>query len=204
MAIGFVTKNSNVTTISSTDSGWQDYLMSLFDKKELVDGYPTVNGLRRVSEKILGNFIAGRTNVVQSPSENCGTAVVEYEVSFQKDKNSPVISFSSAADANYENTDKIFRCYLTAIAETRAEARALRKALKLNKASIEELSKVAELDKDIPTPANSLQVRAVKNIIKTRKLDINTIAKDYGLEVDNNELILTTEEASKLIKELQK
>lgn len=204
MAIGFAPKESDTPQLSSTDVGWQDYIMSLFDKKELIEGYPTVNGLRRVAEKVLGNFLSGRTNVVQSPSENCGTAVVEYEVHFQKDKNSPVLSFSSAADANYENTDKVFRCYLTAIAETRAEARALRKALKLNKASIEELSKVAELDKDLPTPANSLQVRAVKNIIKTRKLDINKIAQDYGLDIENGELVLNSDEATRLIKELQK
>lgn len=203
MGIGFASTEEEVE-IDSTSPKWQDYVLGQFDKKELIEGYPTVGGLRRVAEKILGNFIHGETNVVQAPSENCGTAVVEYRVSFQKNKNAPVVTFSSAADANYDNTDKGFRCYLTAIAETRAEARALRKALKINKVAYEELSKVAELDKEMPSQASSLQIRAIKNIVKQRKLDMAKIAEDHGFDLENGEPLLTAEQATKLIKELQK
>jgi len=201
MPVGFVDKEKMV---SSTNVEWQDFVMKQFDKKELVDGYPTVAGLRRVCEIILGTCVYGKSHVVQSPSDVCGTAVVSYEVGFQKSPKEPVITFSSCADSNYDNTDKGFRCYLTAIAETRAEARALRKALRLNKSAIEEISKVAELDKELPIQASSLQIRALKNIIKTRKLNLEQVCKQHNIELSDGEMVLSSEEATRLIKELQR
>ena len=42
---------------STTDPGWNDYVMSKFTEKELYDGNPLVNGLRRVAELVIGPIV---------------------------------------------------------------------------------------------------------------------------------------------------
>jgi hypothetical protein len=196
--------DTEVTKIQMTDPDWEDYVMQQFRPDELFNGKnPTVNGLRRVCEVALGPIVGGKVNVVQCPSGDGGTAVVEYELTVEciNQVGSITRVFSSAADAHYGNTDPLFRKYLTAIAETRAEARALRKAMKIKTAAADELSEVANLDRDVASPT---QERAIEKAIRRKSLDINQIAKDYNLEVVNGKLVLGSDEAKVLIRDLNK
>ena len=44
-----------------TDPEWNDYVMSMFTDKEMYNGNPLVNGLRRVAEVVSGqSFIVGQ------------------------------------------------------------------------------------------------------------------------------------------------
>ena len=43
---------------------WHDYIMSKFEKRELIDGNPTCAGLRRVAEDVLGSIIVSRPSQV--------------------------------------------------------------------------------------------------------------------------------------------
>jgi hypothetical protein len=117
---------------------WNEFVMGLFDETELVDGNPLVAGLRRVSELVLGTIVfSGPTQVFPvQRDDHHGRATVVYTVEFSNG-----IRYSEVADSWEGNTDDMFCAFAVAIASTRAEARALRKALKIKVVAAEELTK---------------------------------------------------------------
>lgn len=116
-------------TIDSPE--WTDYVISLLDKKEMDNGMPKTEGLRRVARKLLGVFSI-RTNIHQIPTiDNAGRATVQVSLEFNTAYGSLV--YDGAADVFSGNTQKEFAKHAVATAETRAEGRALRKALNLTK-----------------------------------------------------------------------
>lgn len=117
---------------------WHEYAMTLFNPDELVDGHPLVAGLRRVSELVLGQIMfSGPTQVFPvQRDDHHGRATVVFTVRFSNGS-----EYSEVADSWEGNTDDAFCAYAVAIASTRAEARALRKALKIKGVAAEELTK---------------------------------------------------------------
>jgi len=133
------TKNVILTDAPSMLSKeWHDYAMKLFDEGEMVDGHPLVAGLRRVSELVLGRIIfSGPTQIFPvQRDDHHGRATVVFTVRFENG-----VTYSEVADSWEGNTDDMFCAYAMAIASTRAEARALRKALKIKGVAAEELTK---------------------------------------------------------------
>lgn len=123
---------------SMLSSEWHDFAMNLFDESEIVDGHPLVSGLRRVSELVLGPIVfSGPTQVFPvQRDDHHGRATVIFTVKFANG-----MTFAEVADSWEGNTDDTFCAYAVAIASTRAEARALRKALKIKGVAAEELTK---------------------------------------------------------------
>ena len=123
---------------SPTDVEWNDYVLGLFDEKELYDGRPLCAGLRRVAELLLGRIVSSRPTQVFPPTEgdSIGRATVIWEVVFEDGS-----IFSDVADCWEGNTDDTFCVFNTATAATRAEGRALRKALRLKTVAAEEMTK---------------------------------------------------------------
>jgi len=117
---------------------WNDYVMSIFTESELVDGNPLVHGLRRVAELVLGPIVfSGPTQVFPvQRDDHHGRATVIFTVEFSNG-----MKYAEVADSWEGNTDDTFCAYAVAIASTRAEARALRKALKIRAVAAEELTK---------------------------------------------------------------
>lgn len=127
---------------------WHDYAMTMFHESELLDGHPLVAGLRRVSELVLGPIVfSGPTQVFPVQREDHhGRATVVFTVEFANGQR-----YSEVADSWEGNTDDMFCAFAVAIASTRAEARALRKALKIKGVAAEELTKkdTAKIVRDI-------------------------------------------------------
>ena len=121
-----------------TDVEWNDYVLGLFDEKELYDGRPLCAGLRRVAGLLLGRIVISRPTQVFPPTEGdtIGRATVIWEVVFEDGS-----VFSDVADCWEGNTDDTFCVFNTATAATRAEGRALRKALRLKTVAAEEMTK---------------------------------------------------------------
>lgn len=117
---------------------WHDYAMKLFNEDELVDGHPLVAGLRRVAELVIGQVLfSGPTQVFPvQRDDHHGRATVVFTIKFANGS-----TYSEVADSWEGNTDDMFCAYAVAIASTRAEARALRKALKIKGVAAEELTK---------------------------------------------------------------
>jgi hypothetical protein len=133
---------------------WNDYVMKLFTESEMIDGNPLVHGLRRVSELLLGQIVfSGPTQVFPvQRDDHHGRATVIFTVEFSNG-----IRYSEVADCWEGNTDDAFCAYAVAIASTRAEARALRKALKIRAVAAEELTKkdTAKIVRDISSTKTS-------------------------------------------------
>ena len=121
-----------------TSPEWNDYVLGLFDESELYDGRPLCAGLRRVAELLLGRIVVSRPTQVFPPTEGdtIGRATVIWEVVFEDGS-----IFSDVADCWEGNTDDTFCVFNTATAATRAEGRALRKALRLKTVAAEEMTK---------------------------------------------------------------
>jgi hypothetical protein len=143
------------STPKYTEVGWHDYVMSKFDPTELDRGYPKVEGMRRLAEELLGEIIfSGAVEFNSSMPEDdyrSGRSIVNYELqiawkngvevyvhmpSFQY----PTRVFRGLASCFPGNVKgDVFAVFPESIAETRAEARALRKALGLKVIAAEEL-----------------------------------------------------------------
>ena len=133
---------------------WHDYAMSLFEEDELMNGHPLVTGLRRVSELVLGPMtFSGPTWVKPTDrDDHHGRATVIFTIEFANG-----LKCSEVADSWEGNTDDMFCAFAVAIASTRAEARALRKVLKIKGVAAEELTKkdTAKIVRDISKQNNS-------------------------------------------------
>jgi hypothetical protein len=83
---------------------------------------------------------------------------------------------SGAADVYWGNCDKIYRNHPVAVAETRAEGRALRRALRLRKVvAAEEISKDIEDNPDAHS-VNKISSNQINFIdVLSRRLDINVV-----------------------------
>ena len=137
---------SNVPSMLSPE--WHDYAMTLFQPSEMVDGHPLVAGFRRVAEVVLGTIVfSGPTQVFPvQRDDHHGRATVIFTVEFSNG-----VRYAEVADSWEGNTDDMFCAFAVAIASTRAEARALRKALKIRGVAAEELTKkdTAKIVRDI-------------------------------------------------------
>jgi hypothetical protein len=153
--------------------------MTHFHETELIDGNPTTAGLRRVAELLLGDIIDSRPlQVFPVQSEALGRATVVYAVTFDwKLSNSGPRTYADVADVWEGNTDDMFSVHAPATASTRAEGRALRKALKLRVLAAEEVS--SKDSSKVVAETTNADIRITKDQINF----INLRARKYDIDV---------------------
>ena len=68
-----------------TSPEWSEYVLGLFEDKELIDGNPLVAGLRRVAELVLGQIVySGPSQVFPvTTDKGAGRATVVFTVEFE-------------------------------------------------------------------------------------------------------------------------
>lgn len=170
-------------TVTPNDLEWTDHVLSLLSEDEKISGNPTTDGLRRIFEKVLNCVVtSAESSVVQSPSpDNEKRATVIHSLTYILNDSDPESStkcrtVSGAADVYWGNCDKIYRNHPVAVAETRAEGRALRRALKLRKVvAAEEIAKDIEdhPDHDTVTKITNNQINFIDVLAK--RLDVNVL-----------------------------
>lgn len=179
------------------DEDWSDYVMTLFLESELEDGKPKCDGLRRVMHKLF--------DVVYAKPVKYEDTVVQYEVCFLPRKvmtidmggSYPTITIGAIASASKENTKHPYSKYLHALAETRAEARAYRKALLLKCVAAEETD---EAEMPEAGEAKSSQLTAINVMCKKNKISLDKLItfhkKTLGKLTTGS---MTNEQASKIL-----
>lgn len=199
-------------SVSPNDLEWTDHILSLLSDDEKISGNPTTDGLRRIFESALNcTLISAESTVVQSPSvDNEQRATVVHSLTYllnneSLDESLKLRSVSGAADVYWGNCDKIYRNHPVAVAETRAEGRALRRALKLRKVVAAE-----ELAKDIDTEhledhnigkINSTQINFFD--VFGKRLNINLHKLLEKLAIDNKNIYnISYDDAVKTISTL--
>tara|TARA_R100000008_G_scaffold21970_1_gene11645 strand:+ start:695 stop:1471 length:777 start_codon:yes stop_codon:yes gene_type:complete len=137
------TKEPELTMPAYGSKEWSDYVMSKFEPHELIDGNPVCAGLRRVTEDVLGSIVSSRPSQVWPSTDvnGPGRATVIFEVVINWMDSGEFRTFAEVADVWHGNTDDLFCAHPVATASTRAEGRALRKALKVKCLAAEELAK---------------------------------------------------------------
>lgn len=148
---------------------WTPYVMQQFDPSELENGNPRTDALRRVAAKLLGRFCSD-TEILQVPEmSNGGRATVVVNLEFIKDG----LRISGAADTYAGNTPKEYYVHAVATAETRAEGRALRKALMLTK-----ILSAEEMQKPSIDEPNGSDGRILSDMLNSLKLMADRVGID--------------------------
>ena len=196
---------------------WNEFVMAHFHKNELIDGNPICAGLRRVAEYLLGDIVESGPEQVFPATDGSSPdrATVIFKVVFDWMNSGQQRVFKEVADVWHGNTDDLFCAHPVATASTRAEGRALRKALKLRCLAAEELAKkdivsiVQESVKKSPTSGeyeadksiSSQQIQFIDN--KCSTLDIDAFAFiNMGNSSFSSVSEVTKDSAKKMIKVL--
>ena len=196
---------------------WNEYVMAHFKSNELIDGNPICAGLRRVAELLLGDIVESGPEEIYPATDNNGPgrATVVFKVVFNWMNEGTYRIFKEVADVWHGNTDDLFCAHPVATASTRAEGRALRKALKLRCLAAEELAKkdivdiVQQAVKQTPTSGeyeankniSSQQVQFIDN--RCNQLDIDVVRFiNIGENTYSSINEVTKDNAKKMIKVL--
>jgi hypothetical protein len=214
-------KNTNETSTTSTSRidinslEWNDHVLGLLSEDEKIDGNPTTDGLRRIFEIALDcTVVESVSQVVQSPDPNNEKrATVVHTIGYiLNSQGSDRVNLnvkkvvSGAADVYWGNCDKIYRNHPVAVAETRAEGRALRRGLKLRKVvAAEELAKNIE---DDPTGDNvdkisDQQINFIDVLAKRSNINIVELLLDFSIDPSNIKNI-SHDAGVSIIRELSK
>jgi len=204
-------KESNIPDMLSPE--WNDYVMKFFTDKELIDGNPLTAGLRRVAELLIGEIISSKPVDVQRTETNdpIGKTTVIYEVQFlvRNGDREYVKTYADVADVWAGNTDDLFAVHAPATAATKAEGRALRKALKIRAVAAEELCKkdVSEyLSQQVGQLDERIKPEQIKYLdMNCKKLDIDVIKFiNSGEKAYNSVYEVKRETAAKMIDMINK
>lgn len=197
-----------------SDIEWTDYVLSLLSDDEKIKGNPTTDGLRRIFETALNcRVLSSNTKVVQSPDlNNEKRATVVHSITYHLNLGSSdkiglnTISVDGAADVYWGNCDKIYRNHPVAVAETRAEGRALRRALRLRKVlAAEEVTENVEdhPDADTVSKISNNQINFIDVIAKRLNINVSSLLEQNGW-VNKNIYEMGHEDAVGIIRLLSK
>lgn len=200
-------QEENVPVIGG--DGWEEYVLSKLRPEEVEikgkEKYPKVPGLRRVAQLLLGDIVVSRPIQVFPPSDPAGpgraTVIYEIQIRWKHDVPSyvnlekfeePIRVFAEAADAWIGNTPDIFAVHPVATASSRAEGRALKKALQLSVLVAEEMNndkdaasivevakskiqKEVNLDDTRETGIAEQQVGVITSLCERNKVDLKKL-----------------------------
>ncbi len=204
-------KTKTEEKISPNDVNWTDNVLKLLSDDEKIKGNPTTDGLRRIFEIALDCVVIdSSSSVLQSPSpENEKRATVVHSLTYVLNNADLAPEFKTrtvngAADVYWGNCDKIFRNHPVAVAETRAEGRALRRGLKLRKVvAAEEIADSIEdtPDMDSVTKITNNQIGFMDVLCK--RLNVNPITLMEYLKFEVSDFRnLTHNDAVSIIRQL--
>jgi hypothetical protein len=187
--------NTNIDTeteqICPSDPQWTDHVLNeltndekIQDKNNPKKEYPTTDGLRRLVERFIGQIVKLTTNVHQTPSpdnERRATVSVTISILSQMLEYPQLMEFSGAADVYVSNSPHPFFYHPVATAETKAEGRAYKRALKIKVSTYEEMGGAHDLPYENTIEAASPETN---DLIKPEQVNfIDLICKRLDINV---------------------
>lgn len=186
-------KENNTDLPKYASNAWSDYVMSQFEEEELFEERPTVPALRRVTELLLGEIVESRPHdiCVMGDTVVCNyTLVVSWGRGllennggyFDVNIDIPTRMFGAIGEASVKNTQGVFQNYQASIAETRAEGRALKKALGIKCSTAEEI--MLDDKTSVLGQVTEEEWKGEENISNTQKKFIELKCRELGIDVD--------------------
>jgi hypothetical protein len=169
--------------VFNSDS-WHEWVMLQFSEDELEGGAPVCDGLRRITENILGPI--SKVEVIKNTSpnlNNSGNATVTVGVTIDPItlEDHPLFGriayVEDIADANRNNTPSEIFKHPSATAASRAEARVYRKLLRMKKQlAAEELQAEGVIAEDLWTPASPIKDEQINTLdLICKRTDMSVI-----------------------------
>lgn len=159
------------------DPKWSDYVLLQFEEDEVIDGMVLTDGLRRVVNKILGPIL--RSVPVRESAPNINNnyhAMVTWEVDIQFPDGS-VRTFGDVADVSECNTNPEYAIHASATAATKAEGRALRKALQLKRIMAAEEVQTTAVNKISTDKINAQQISFMNMVCERMNINLSKLLK---------------------------
>jgi|32_taG_2_1085360.scaffolds.fasta_scaffold04732_4 hypothetical protein len=158
--------------VHPTDPKWVDHVLDELSDHELLEGNPTTDGLRRVTEKLYGEIIRSDTEILEIPAQKyTGKVTAKHTLIIRKFNGTDVV-VSACVDVLGDTLPAPFNKHLVATACTKAEGKALRRALKIRVQTAEELSSENEEEFNTDEPINDQQIVAIKMLCKRNDVDL--------------------------------
>ena len=169
------TPNELSTHPKEHDPEWSEYLLDQLSDSELINGAPTVDGLRRITEKCFGEIIGSKSEIIDTPTaQNNQRCTIKHTLTIAKYGTAHSIVVDGCVDVLYHKTPYPFKDHLVATADTRAEGKALRRALKIRVVTAEELQNEDEQEAlSSDELVNDQQILAINQLCK--RLDISVV-----------------------------
>lgn len=196
-----------------------DYFDDLADDEKYKDDkgreYPYLRGLQRLAHRNRGGVVRVDSQVVKAPSVNSYAEVGERDVASAPDCIAAVTvtyyfrdgtQFSGSADASYKAHEAPFNLHLTAVAESKAEARAIRRAFNISKVSKEEIGSPNDVVGDPDNvPITDAQIQGINKVAARKGLTgeaeiLKVIKREDLSEISE----LTSAEARDALKAINK
>ena len=182
--------------------------------------YPYLRGLKKLAHAHRGGIKAVRSKIVKTPSvglsgevkgekPDCiASATVTYEFM-------DGTVFEGSADASYVAHRAPFNLHLVAIAESKAEARAIRRAFNISAVAKEEMAQspdaeaaskqeAKEEEAKMKGPITDVQIEGIKRLAKRKRLKQADVVSKVGRDEDATISDLTYEEGLKALKFVNK
>jgi hypothetical protein len=194
-----------------------NYILSLLTEKEVYNGIPTTDGLRRIAQYFFGPL--NYSTILHHFSEEGAAIIVRVQGylhygNYWKEHDpvhlQRIIEVTGASDCLYRNVMPPYNKHLVAVAETKAEGRALKKMLGMQVATFEEMEInqqentdnkqndfVLDLDKDDSSKLiTNTQKQFIELMAQKLQLPVNVILQHAGYNKALNDV--TYQEAMKL------
>lgn len=159
--------------INSTHPEWIDKVLDELSDHELIAGAPTTDGLRRVAEKLFGEILESDTEIVSVDPER---VVAKHCLVISKYKGG-VVRVSACVDVFKSTLPSPFNNHVVASACTRAEGKALRRALKIRAYTAEETYMQDEADVTADTKISDQQSMAIQFLCKRTNTNLKKLVK---------------------------
>jgi hypothetical protein len=163
--------------VHPTDPKWVDYILDELSDHELLDGNPTTDGLRRVTEKLYGEIVRSDTDILEIPKQKyVGKVTAKHTLVIRKFNGTEIV-VSACVDVLGDTIPAPFNKHLVATACTKAEGKALRRALKIRVQTAEEISSESDEEFNTDEPINDQQIVAIKTLCKRNNVDLVSFVK---------------------------
>ena len=162
------------------------------------DKLPRLKGLQRLAHQNRGGVMAVHSDIRHTPARDNPIASVTVQYAFNDGT-----LFSGSADATTKAHKEPYSLHLVAVAESKAEARALRRAFNISVVAAEEIGS-APVAGNADGPIEDVQIQGIRRVGKRKGLDTDNLILNAIKSNSSSLTDLTAQDGRDAMKALNK